>query len=134
MIVHMNKDKRSDEMAGKEEKIECCDFLHVHEELVKAVTDSMPEEEQLYNLADFFKVFADSTRIKILYVLSKSEMCVCDIAQLLNATQSAISHQLRILKQMQLVKARREGKTIFYSLADDHIETILSQGMEHILE
>lgn len=121
-------------MSNSEEKAECCEFLSVHEDIVKRVTDNMPEEELLYSLADFFKVFADSTRIKILYVLSQSEMCVCDIAQLLGATQSAISHQLRILKQMQLVKARRDGKTIFYSLADSHIQTILNQGMEHILE
>ncbi len=117
-----------------EEKVECCEFISVHEDIVKQVTEHLPDEEQLYNLADFFKVFADSTRIKILYVLSQSEMCVCDIAQLLNATQSAVSHQLRTLKQMQLVKARRDGKTVFYSLADDHIQTILKQGMEHIME
>ena len=92
------------------------------------------DEEKLYELADFFKVFADSTRIRILYVLKSSEMCVCDIAQTLNMTQSAISHQLRILKQTKLVKNRREGKTIFYSLADDHITMILSQGIEHIEE
>lgn len=121
-------------MKNNEERVECCEFLNVHEDIVKLVTEHLPDEEQLYNLADFFKVFADSTRIKILYVLSQSEMCVCDIAQLLSATQSAVSHQLRTLKQMQLVKARREGKTVFYSLADNHIQTILSQGMEHISE
>ena len=121
-------------MAEAEKNTEVCEYLCVHEDVVKKVNDSLPDEEQLYNLADFFKVFADSTRIKILYVLLQSQMCVCDIAQLLNATQSAISHQLRVLKQMHLVKARREGKTIFYSLADSHIEMILSQGMEHISE
>ncbi|MDD6570976.1 MAG: metalloregulator ArsR/SmtB family transcription factor [Thermoflexaceae bacterium] len=121
-------------MNHNEERVECCEFISVHEDIVKKVTEHLPDEELLYNLADFFKVFADSTRIKILYVLSQSEMCVCDIAQLLNATQSAVSHQLRTLKQMQLVKARRDGKTVFYSLADDHIQTILKQGMEHILE
>lgn len=94
----------------------------------------MPEEDTLYDLADFFKVFADSTRIKMLYVLMYSEMCVCDLAEILNMTQSAISHQLRTLKQMNLVRYRREGKTVFYSLADDHIKSILSQGMEHIEE
>ena len=94
----------------------------------------MPDEEQLLNLAEFYKVFGDSTRIKILYVLSQSEMCVCDIATLLQMGQSAISHQLRMLKQMRLVKFRRDGKTVFYSLADGHIETILAQGMEHIEE
>ena len=94
----------------------------------------MPDEDVLYDLAEVFKVFGDSTRIKILYVLSESEMCVCDIAQLLNMNQSAISHQLRILKQNQLVKSRRDGRAVFYSLADGHVKTIMSQGMEHILE
>lgn len=112
----------------------CCGFMHVHEEIVNKVVDVMPEEEQLLDLAEFFKVFGDSTRIKILYALSQSEMCVCDIANLLQMGQSAISHQLRVLKQMRLVKFRREGKTIFYSLSDDHIQTILAQGMEHIEE
>lgn len=121
-------------MTINDERVECCEFISVHEDIVKCVKEHLPDEELLYNLADFFKVFADSTRIKILYVLSQSEMCVCDIAQLLNVTQSAVSHQLRTLKQMQLVKARRDGKTVFYSLADDHIQTILRQGMEHISE
>lgn len=94
----------------------------------------MPAEDDLDDLADFFKIFGDTTRIKILYVLLCSEMCVCDLAQILNMTQSAISHQLRVLKQMDLVKSRREGKTIFYSLADGHITTILSQGLDHIQE
>ena len=114
--------------------VECCDFYQVHEDVVRAVNDKMPDEDKLYDLAEIFKVFGDSTRIKILYVLFEAEMCVCDIAQLLNMTQSAISHQLRILKQMKLVKSRREGKTVFYSLADDHIQTILNQGMEHVME
>ena len=105
-----------------------------HEELIAQVKDQMPDEEILYDLAELYKIFGDSTRIKILYVLFESEMCVCDIAQLLNMTQSAISHQLRILKQSQLVKNRRDGKTVFYSLADGHVRTILDQGMEHIIE
>ena len=117
-----------------QEPVEVCSYLHVHEDLVKKEQDAIPDEEDLYSLADFFKVFADSTRIRILYVLLCSETCVCDIAQLLGMTQPAISHQLRILKQMNLVRARRDGKTIFYSLADDHIASILSQGMEHIKE
>jgi len=116
------------------DSIEKCEFSCVHTEVVEAVNNIMPSEEILYDLADFFKVFGDSTRIKILYVLMQSEMCVCDIAQLLNASQSAISHQLRVLKQMQLVKNRRDGKTIFYSLSDGHISTILSTGLEHIKE
>ncbi|MCI8662275.1 MAG: winged helix-turn-helix transcriptional regulator [Hungatella sp.] len=124
----------------KQERIErevqegVCEFMHVHEEIVEKVEKVMPDEQQLLDLSEFFKVFGDSTRIKILYVLSQSEMCVCDIASLLQMGQSAISHQLRVLKQMQLVKFRRDGKTVFYSLSDNHIQTILAQGMEHICE
>ena len=114
--------------------IECCDFYQVHEDVVKAVKDKMPEDGALYDLAELFKVFGDSTRIRILYVLFESEMCVCDIAQLLSMTQSAISHQLRILKQSKLVKSRREGKSVFYSLADSHVYSIINQGFEHISE
>ena len=98
------------------------------------VQEKLPKEEELYDLAELYKVFGDSTRIKILYVLFEAELCVCDIAQLLNMTQSAISHQLRILKQNRLVKNRRDGKSVFYSLADGHVKTIISQGMEHIQE
>ena len=115
-------------------EIECCEFIHAHEEIVERVKKEMPEDEILYDLAELFKIFGDSTRIKILYVLFESEMCVCDIAQLLNMTQSAISHQLRALKQSKLVKYRREGKTVFYSLADGHVRTIINQGMEHVAE
>ena len=98
------------------------------------MTEEMPDEELLYDLAELFKVFGDSTRIKILYLLFESEMCVCDIAALLNMTISAISHQLRVLKQSQLVRFRREGKTVYYSLADDHVRSILAQGMDHVCE
>lgn len=112
----------------------CCGFLHVHQDIVRRVKDQMPPVERLYDLAELFKIFGDSTRIRILYLLFESEMCVCDIAQLLGMTRSAISHQLRLLKQSKLVSARREGKTIFYSLADSHVRTIIDQGMEHILE
>jgi DNA-binding transcriptional ArsR family regulator len=94
----------------------------------------MPEEEILYDLAELFKVFGDSTRIKILWALDEDEMCVCDIAYLLNMTQSAISHQLRVLKQAHLVKSRREGKVVYYSLADEHVKLILDQGLIHITE
>ena len=114
--------------------VERCDYSHVHQEIVDKVERTMPEDEILYDLAELFKIFGDSTRIKILYVLFESEMCVCDIAKLLGMTQSAISHQLRALKQSKLVKYRREGKTVFYSLADGHGRTILGQGMEHIAE
>ena len=114
--------------------VERCEFMHAHEDIIDKVNQEMPEEEILYDLAELFKIFGDSTRIKILYVLLEAEMCVCDIAQLLNMNQSAISHQLRVLKQSQLVKFRREGKTVFYSLADGHVRTILGQGMEHVTE
>jgi len=110
------------------------EFLHAHEDVIAKVNEKMPDDETLYDLADLFRIFADSTRIKILYVLFESEMCVYDIAQLLNMTQSAISHQLRALKQSKLVKYRREGKTILYSLTDGHVRTIIDQGMEHIGE
>lgn len=111
-----------------------CEFIHAHDELVEKVRDTMPDEELLYDLAELYKVFGDSTRIRILYVLFEAEMCVCDIAQLLNMSMSAISHQLRVLKQSRLVKFRRDGKTVFYSLADDHVRSILNQGMEHVEE
>lgn len=114
--------------------VERCDYSHIHQEIVDKVERTMPEDEILYDLAELFKIFGDSTRIKILYVLFESEMCVCDLAQLLGMTQSAISHQLRALKQSKLVKYRREGKTVFYSLADDHVRSILDQGMEHVAE
>ena len=99
--------------------IERCDCVVIHEDVVQQVKDKMPEEETLYDLAELFKVFGDSTRIKILWALDEAEMCVCDIAALLNMTQSAISHQLRVLKQAKLVKNRREGKVVYYSLDDD---------------
>ena len=111
-----------------------CDFLFVHQDIVDRVNSAMPGEEELFDLAELFKVFGDSTRIKILYLLFEAEMCVCDIAQLLGMTQSAISHQLQVLKKSKLVKYRREGKTVFYSLADDHVRTILGQGMDHVTE
>ena len=113
---------------------EHCDFIHVHKDVAEKVQSHLPAEEELLELSGFFKVFGDATRIKILCILLQSEMCVCDLAQTLNMTQSAISHQLRMLKQMKLVKSRREGKTVFYSLADGHIKTIVNQGMEHIRE
>ena len=121
-------------MAVIEHDAECCELTYVHEDVVQAVREKMPDEDELYDLAEIFKVFGDSTRIRILFLLRESEMCVCDIAQLLSMNQSAISHQLRILKQAKLVKNRREGKSIFYSLADDHVFTILNQGLEHIEE
>lgn len=109
-------------------------YIYADKETIRKVEEKMPPEEELQDLADFFKVFGDATRLKILYVLLCSEMCVYDIAMMLGMSQSAISHQLRVLKQMDLVKNRREGKTIFYALADAHIVTILSQGLDHIEE
>ena len=116
------------------QEIECCDMFETHEELLKTVNEKMPAEEELYDLAELFKVFGDSTRIRILFVLFEAEVCVCDLAEALNMTQSAISHQLKILKQSKLVVGRREGKQVFYSLADDHVRTIIDQGREHIEE
>jgi len=122
----MNEIERTD--------IERCGFLCVHEDTVKRVLDEMPDDETLYDLAELFKVFGDSTRVKILYALFEAELCVCDIAQLLGLTQSAVSHQLRVLKTSRLVKPRKDGKTVFYSLADDHVRKIIAQGMDHINE
>ena len=114
--------------------VEQCEFMHVHEDIVAQVEKNMPDEEVLYDLAELFKIFGDSTRVKILYALLEAELCVCDIAKLMDVSQSAVSHQLRVLKGSKLVKFRREGKTLYYSLADEHVFRILSQGMEHILE
>ena len=111
-----------------------CDLMHVHEEIVQRVRLEMPSEDVLFDLSELFKVFGDSTRIRILNCLFASEMCVCDIATLLTMTQSAISHQLSVLKKNKLVKSRREGKTVFYSLADSHVRAILDQGVEHVTE
>ena len=115
-------------------EVECCETFQTHEELLALVNAKMPEEDKLYDLAELFKVFGDSTRIRILYVLFEAEVCVCDLAEVLHMTQSAISHQLKILKQSKLVKSRREGKSVFYSLADGHVRTIIAQGREHIDE
>jgi DNA-binding transcriptional ArsR family regulator len=106
----------------------------IHENIFMAVKSKMPKDEILYDLADFFKIFGDSTRIKILYALLSSEMCVQDLAELLDMNQSAISHQLRILKQAHVVKHRKEGKFVFYSLDDEHVNQIVAQGMAHLSE
>ena len=116
------------------EELDRCLDTDAHPDLVSHLARQLPEDEVLYDLAELFKLFGDSTRIKILYALSEAELCVCDIAQLLGLTQSAISHQLRILKGGKLVRFRREGKTVFYSLADDHVRAIINQGMEHVEE
>lgn len=111
-----------------------CSCTILHEDVIEKVRQDMPEESHLYDLAELFKVFGDSTRIRILYALSASEMCVCDIAALLSMTQSAISHQLRILKAARLVKHRKAGKVVFYALDDSHVAHIFAQGLQHVKE
>ncbi len=118
----------------EQKQAESCEYLCVHEDTVEKVLGQMPPDEMLYDLAELFKVFGDSTRIKILYALFEEELCVCDIAQLLGITQTAVSHQLRVLKTNKLVKARKDGKNVFYSLSDEHVYKIIGQGMEHIEE
>lgn len=113
---------------------ETCATTIIHQDLILRAEDNMPPEETLYDLAELFKIFGDSTRVRILYALFASEMCVCDLAALLNMTQSAISHQLRILKQARLVKFRKVGKVVYYSLSDDHVKTIFDQGLAHVTE
>ena len=115
-------------------EIDRCDCTSIHQEVVNTVREQMPKEEILMDVADLFKMFSDSTRIKILCALMHTEMCVCDISVLLGMTKSSVSHQLRILKQSNLVKYRRDGRVVYYSLADDHVKTIFHQGLEHIME
>ena len=107
---------------------------HDHTAVLQAVRHDLPTDELLCDLSDLFKIFGDTTRVKILFALFESEMCVCAIAELLGMTQSAISHQLRILKDANLVGNRREGKTIYYFLSDEHVRTIIGQGFEHLME
>jgi len=130
----MRKVRRGKKMARHILPVERCNCEVIHEEIVNGVRAKMPQEETLYDLAELFKNFGDSTRIKILWALDESEMCVCDLAVLLNMTQSAISHQLRVLKQADLVKNRKEGKIVFYSLIDKHVKQIFDQGLIHITE
>ena len=113
---------------------ERCDESCPHSEIIAQVTAQLPPEDELLDLAELFKVFGDTTRMKILYVLFTAELCVCDIAALLGISQSAISHQLRIIKQARLIKSRRSGKTVYYSLADDHVKTIVGMAKEHLEE
>lgn len=111
-----------------------CEFMHAHPDAIERIKANMPDDDTLIDVAELFKVFGDSTRIKILSALSGGELCVCDISTAVGMTSSAVSHQLKILKNAELVKFRREGKTVFYSLADGHVNTILNQGFEHINE
>ena len=116
------------------ERFERCEVNEVHRDLVERVMADMPDEDMLYELSELFKVFGDSTRIRILYALYEAEICVCDLAEVLKMSQSAVSHQLRILKTARLVKFQRDGKNVLYSLSDDHVYTVLAQGMTHICE
>jgi ArsR family transcriptional regulator len=113
---------------------ESCNCTIIHNDIVEQVRKELPEDETLYDLAELFKVFGDSTRIKIICALFQSEMCVCDIAAVLGGTQSAVSHQLRVLKQAKLVKYRKEGKVVYYSLDDEHVQGIFNLGLTHINE
>lgn len=117
-----------------EKNIESCNCTVIHEDVIKRAKQTIPDEEILYDLAELFKVFGDSTRIKIICALFQDEMCVCDLACLLNMSQSAVSHQLRVLKAARLVKNRRDGKVVYYSLADEHVKRIFDQGFSHIIE
>lgn len=115
-------------------KVEQCEFMHLHEDAISRAREALKDEDSQYELAELFAMFADTTRIRILFALFEAEMCVCDLANLLGMTQSAISHQLALLKRARLVKPRREGRTVFYSLADSHVRAMLDQGMEHVHE
>ena len=121
-------------MSDVKDDFEVCNCSVIHQEAVNKVRANMLDEGQLFDLAELFKIFGDSTRINILNALTISEMCVCDIAAALNMTQSAISHQLRVLKQSKLVKYRKEGKIVYYSLDDQHVNQILDQGLIHLNE
>ena len=125
--AQLNKSLESSEASSIQEKTNDLD-------LVESIEEGMPDEELLYDLADLFKTFGDTTRIKILYALMEHELCVADLAEAIDATQSAVSHQLRTLKQSRLVRAKRDGKNVMYSLSDDHVHSMLAQGMTHICE
>ena len=111
-----------------------CESFHAHEDTVKEIKAQIPADEDLYDLAELYKIFGESTRVKILCILLTGEICVCDIAALVGVSQSAISHQLRLLKQANLIKPRRDGKTVYYALADEHVRTIINNGLDHIAE
>ena len=121
-------------MTDKNDILEVCSEMEIHTDKLEKVKKYLPDEDSLCDLAELFKVFGDSSRIRILSALSEEEICVCDLAQVQNMTQSAVSHQLNILKRSKLVKAKRDGKSVFYSLDDDHVREILSCGLEHIHE
>lgn len=122
------------EIIRQTEEAPVCDYMHAHPDIVEKVKNKMADENKLFDLAELFKIFGDSTRIKILYTISMTDMCVCDIAQILGMTVSAVSHQLSILRRAKLVGTRRQGKSVFYYLQDEHVDLILEKGFEHISE
>ena len=130
----MNKCSSDKELNVTQNKRLMCDCTVIHEDVVDRVRDAMPHPADFHSLAELYRMFADNTRLRILWALSCEEMCVCDLAVLLNMTQSAISHQLKSLRLMNLVKYDKQGKVVYYSLADDHIKDIFEKGFEHINE
>lgn len=121
-------------MRNNEANIPCCECEEIHSDVVAKSRERMPDEETVYDLADFFKIFGDSTRMSILFAIDGEPMCVCDIAALLGMTKSAVSHQLKILRQSDIVKYRKSGKNVIYTLADDHVRDIINKALEHIKE
>ena len=130
----LTKDVQAAGLRETEDLLDVCDETCVHRDLVEKVSSQMPEDEELYDLAEFYKIFADSTRIRILFTLLNSPLCVCDLAEALGMKQPAVSYQLKILKQARLVKSRREGRTVYYALSDDHVSGIIEMGREHLSE
>lgn len=118
----------------EKENVPVCECDEIHTDVVKNRKSMMPDEETLYDLSDFFKIFGDSTRMSILFAIDGEPMCVCDIAELLGMTKSAVSHQLKILRQSDLITYKKSGKNVFYTLADDHVRDIIEKALEHIKE
>ncbi len=121
-------------MYNNEKNLPCCECEEIHSEVVERIRGEMPNDETVYDLADFFKIFGDSTRMSILFAIEREPMCVCDIAELLGMTKSAVSHQLKVLRQSDLVKYRKSGKNVIYTIADDHVRDIIDKALEHIRE
>lgn len=117
-----------------EDELACCETCELHPDKIKAAADGLPSETELKDVAELYKLFSDFSRVRILYLLAERELCVCDLTELMDINQSAISNHLRLLRNGKLVKSRREGKNVYYSLADSHVETILKNGLEHVLE
>ncbi len=134
IVVVKRTGKRADAMKNAKEVLPICESHEIHDNIISARKETMPNEETLYDLADFFKIFGDSTRMSILFAIDGSPMCVCDIADLLGMTKSAVSHQLKILRQSDLVKYKKSGKNVIYSLADEHVRDIIEKALEHVKE